>query len=87
MARRILAWQCRYCGVIKKSETICERHERTCLKNPDARNCIVCEHSFKPTVEFLFDEEPACSLMCHKGKVCSRATSAKCEYFKRRKED
>lgn len=75
MAKRVLAWECRYCGAIKKSETICERHERTCLKNPDARNCIVCQHSGTNV--------PGGSLRCRKGKTCSRATSAKCEYFKR----
>lgn len=73
MARRILAWECKYCGAIKKSETICERHEKTCLKNPDARNCIVCKHSYNRDVK----------ISCCKGKVCSRATSAKCEYFER----
>lgn len=86
MARRILAWECRYCGAIKKSETICDRHEITCVKNPDARNCIVCKNSFKRTVEFLVDNETGPSLLCRKGKVCSRATSAKCEHFER-KED
>lgn len=77
MARRVLAWECRYCGTIKKSETICERHEKTCLKNPDARNCVVCQHSHKPEGD---------SLSCLKGKKCSRATSAKCEHFKRKEE-
>lgn len=85
MARRILAWECRHCGAIKKSETICNRHEQTCLQNPDARNCILCKHSYKPVVDFPPDE-PTPSLMCKKGKTCSRATSAKCEYFGR-KED
>lgn len=76
MARRVLAWECRYCGAIKKSETICNRHEKTCLKNPDARNCIVCAHSAKSVS----------ALICSKGKVCSRATSAKCEHFKREED-
>lgn len=76
MPRRILAWECRYCGAIKKSETICNRHEITCLSNPDARNCIVCKHSHTPA--------PVGPLKCRKGKICSRATSAKCEHFERR---
>lgn len=84
MARRILAWECRYCGAIKKSETICERHEITCLKNPQARNCVVCENGYKPTIEFLSEDDKVPSLLCKKGKVCSRATSAKCEYFARK---
>lgn len=75
MARRVLAWECRYCGDIKKTENICLRHEKTCLKNPDAQNCIVCEHSIPSENS---------TLRCLKGKKCSRATSAKCEYFTKR---
>lgn len=76
MARRILAWECRYCGAIKKTENICLRHEKTCMKNPDARNCILCKHSSnKPGTR---------ELLCQKGKKCSQATSANCEHFTRK---
>ena len=77
MAKRVLAWECRYCRAIKKSENICERHEKTCLHNPDARNCIRCVHSNKTEN----------GLVCKKGKVCSRATSAKCEHFEKEYEN
>lgn len=77
MARRVLAWQCKYCGEIKKSETIAVRHELTCVKNPDARNCMVCAYSV--------GSENTRELLCQKGKTCSRAVSAKCEHFKRKK--
>lgn len=79
MARRILAWECKYCGAIKKNETIALRHEVTCLKNPDARNCILCIFSFR--------NEQMNKLVCRKGKICSRAISASCEYFRRKEED
>lgn len=75
MARRVLAWECRYCGAIKKTENICLRHEKTCMKNPDARNCILCTQSIT--------NSDTKQLICKKGKVCSRATSAACEHFER----
>lgn len=76
MARRILAWECRHCGAIKKTENICLRHEKTCMKNPDARNCILCQHSVSTVGEK--------QLLCQKGKKCSQATSANCEHFIRK---
>lgn len=76
MARRVIAWECKYCGEIKKSETIALRHEITCLMNPEARNCILCRHSMK-------DIETK-NLVCQKGRTCSRAVSAKCEHFRRK---
>jgi hypothetical protein len=76
MARRVLAWECRYCGTIKKTENICVRHEKTCMKNPDARNCILCQHSIT--------NSGTRDLVCKKGKKCSQATSANCEYFGRK---
>ena len=79
MARRILAWECRHCGTIKKTENICIRHEKTCMKNPDARNCILCEHSYTE-----IGQTGLAGLICKKGKKCSQATSANCEYFVRR---
>ena len=75
MARRVLAWECKYCGAIKKSETIALRHEITCVKNPDARNCMVCTYS---------QGNGSGTLLCQKGKTCSRAVSAKCEHFKKK---
>ena len=76
MARRVLAWECRHCGAIKKTENICRRHEITCLKNPDARNCILCQHSIA--------KSGTRELLCQKGKKCSQAISAKCEHFNRK---
>ena len=76
MARRVLAYECRYCGDIKKTENICLRHEKTCLKNPDARNCIVCAYSIQ--------QSGARKLLCQKGKICSQAVSANCEHFTRK---
>ena len=76
MARRILAWECRYCGTIKKTENICMRHEKTCMRNPDAHNCILCQHSIT--------QSNTRDLQCQKGKKCSQATSANCEYFTRK---
>lgn len=76
MARRVLAWECKYCGAIKKTEHICVRHEKTCMQNPEARNCILCQHSSTQSGQR--------DLLCQKGKKCSRATSANCEHFVRK---
>lgn len=76
MARRVLAWECKYCGEIKKSETIAVRHEITCVKNPDTRNCLFCIYGMA-----LLDSG---HMLCQKGKTCSRAVSAKCEHFKKK---
>ena len=73
MAKRVLAYECKYCGTLKKSQTIAERHEITCMKGTDPRNCSVCENSF------LTQD----GLKCRKGIKCSSAVSAKCEYFRK----
>lgn len=72
MVRQILAWQCRYCGGVKKTKHIAERHEITCLQNPDAKNCVLCVNSITDP-GFLF-----CSV---RGIKCSSAVSASCEQF------
>jgi hypothetical protein len=79
MARRVLAWECGYCGELKKTENIANRHEASCLKNPNAKNCVLCTHSYKQT---LYGNS---ILVCKEKKVtCSRAISAKCDDFERR---
>lgn len=75
MARRIYAWMCRYCGDIKKTRNVAEKHEIACLKNPNARNCMHCIYSF----------EGVGGLKCEKGKKCTKAVSAVCPYFTRKK--
>ena len=76
MARRVLAYECRHCGAIKKTEKICLRHEKACLKNPESRNCILCQHSIP--------NSGSSKLLCQKGKACSQAISANCEHFVRK---
>ena len=81
MPKQVLAWKCRYCGVLKKTETIADRHEKSCLQNPGAKNCIICVHSTNELGEF---GEPH-ALVCHiKGCGCSRAVSANCDDFKKK---
>lgn len=78
MARQIIAWQCEFCGEIKKSQYIAERHEVACLKNPHAVNCQICAHR---TWDYE-DDKAVCSLT---NKQCTRAVSANCNDFKREK--
>lgn len=75
MATRTLAYECMYCGTLKKSKHICERHEKTCLCNPEAKNCIRCINAYKSEKGLL------CSI---DNKRCSVAVSADCEHFIRR---
>lgn len=95
MARRVLAWECRYCGALKKNENICVRHELSCLENPEAKNCYFCIHSLKSKLNFDLRPEPGLENIqitktkevfhCSKRDcACSRAISANCEYFKRK---
>lgn len=70
MARRVLAWECKYCGALKKSEKICKRHEIGCNKNPDRKNCLDCIHK--------------CGNECSKRKImCSKAVSAYCTDYEK----
>lgn len=75
MAVRTLAYECKYCGALKKTKTICERHEITCLQNPDAKNCVRCAR---------IDKKDGISVCGVTGKKCSVAVSASCEMFVRR---
>ena len=75
MATRTLAYECQYCGALKRTKLICERHEATCFQNPDARNCVLCEHM----------RSGARGRVCFvTGKRCSVAVSANCYSFSRR---
>lgn len=78
MATRTLAYECKYCGALKRTKTICERHELTCFQNPEARNCVLCAHK-KET-----KQGRSCAVT---GKRCSVAVSANCEHFTRRNAD
>lgn len=75
MAIRTLAYECIHCGTLKKSKNICERHEKTCLCNPEAKNCIRCINISKG------ENGLVCSVT---NKRCSVAVSADCEHFIRR---
>ena len=78
MATRTLAYECKYCGALKKTKTICERHELACFSNPDAKNCVLCQRV----------EKTARGRVCGvTGARCSVAISATCEMFVRRKDN
>ena len=75
MATRTLAYECKYCGALKRTKNVCERHELTCFQNSEAKNCMLCEHMR------LGDNGRVCFVT---GKRCSVAVSASCEHFSRR---
>lgn len=71
MARRILMWECEYCGKVKKTEKICKRHEAACLCNPDSKNCLLCKH--------MIDTTPKrCAV---RRCFCSTAVSSNCDHY------
>ena len=80
MARRVLAFECQYCGALKKSKTIATRHEVACMKNPDGRNCILCVHHVKLDTPVTGGGKYWCPL---RDVACSIAVSANCPNFKR----
>ena len=75
MATRTLAYECKYCGALKRTKNVCERHELTCFQNPDAKNCMLCEN---------IRASAAGKVCVVTGKRCSVAVSANCEHFARR---
>lgn len=75
MATRTLAYECKYCGALKRTKNVCERHELTCFQNPDAKNCVLCQN---------MRQGKGGRVCAVTGKRCSVAISANCEYFARR---
>lgn len=41
MATRVLAYECKYCGTLKKTRALMDRHELACLRNPKAKTAHV----------------------------------------------
>lgn len=93
MARKVFAWQCRYCGALKKNEKIAIRHENSCLKNPDAKNCLLCVHKYTHLDDNSIEDSgmfgmTVSSAWCHvKQCACSKAVSGNCTYFENMYED
>ena len=75
MATRTLAYECKYCGALKRTKNVCERHELTCFQNPDAKNCILCNNRTQVN---------GISVCRVTHKRCSVAVSATCDHFDRR---
>lgn len=85
MARRTLAYECRFCGKLFTKYNIAIRHERSCTKNPNSVNCLDCKHcnmdfTIEKDNEFII-KQPHCML---KDLKCSKAVSGNCSDFDRR---
>lgn len=78
MALRVLAYECKYCGTLKKTRALIVRHELACVNNPKAKNCTKCVHIQKTGAR-----RPICGVS---GKLCSTAVSARCKDFQRRED-
>lgn len=75
MALRVLAYECKYCGTLKKTRALIVRHELACKNNPKGKNCTCCTHIQKTGTR------RTCGVS---GKLCSTAVSARCKDFQRR---
>lgn len=77
MAKRVLSYECEWCGEIKKTKHICVRHEKACLRNPDLRNCAACQHS-------RFIDGRNYKMRCAVDqKNCTKLRALTCENFRR----
>ena len=82
MARRVFAYECRYCGKLFKTYKIAERHEVSCLKNPDKINCVDCYYFNPNYIVKLTNGQIATQRTCMKKfKRCSKAISGNCTDF------
>lgn len=94
MATKVEMWQCGFCGELKKRQNIAERHEITCLSNPNCKNCLVCVHCIE-TKEEMYDEGFYTIITTTKTvrrcdlnrSLCSQAVSANCTNFERKEEE
>ena len=75
MATRTLAYECKYCGALKRTKNVCERHEMTCFENPEAKNCLLCSNMT------YRGKGRICGVT---SKRCSVAVSATCKDFVRK---
>lgn len=77
MPNKVLAYECKHCGILKRSLKVCERHELACLQNPDARNCVRCAHMV---------ERNGTRVCAERLLKCSVAVSAHCKLFQERED-
>jgi hypothetical protein len=53
--KKVVRYKCDYCQKLAaKPETI-ERHEEVCLKNPNGKNCYMCEMAYQDDYEIFHD--------------------------------
>lgn len=74
MPKRIFAYECKFCKTIKRSHYICNRHEQTCLKNPESVNCLNCTHMMET------GKGAVCAL---DSKLCNSVKALSCGRFNR----
>lgn len=77
MPNKILAYECKHCGAIKRSYNVCARHELACLKNPEARNCVRCANMVNRN---------GVNVCAERLLKCSVAISAHCKEFVKRED-
>lgn len=82
MARRTLAYECRYCGKLFTRYKMAVRHEKSCLENPNSINCLDCKYCDTEYKVKLSNGNtvirPHCVL---RDLRCSKAVSGNCDNF------
>ncbi len=73
MAYQYIGWRCEYCGKILSSKAYAVRHECTCLRNPNGKNCLTCKHS-------VIRSKTMCSL---DDTECSKSKALNCEHYEK----
>lgn len=44
--KRVIRYKCEYCQKLAARPETIQRHEATCLKNPNGKNCYMCEMAY-----------------------------------------
>lgn len=97
--KQVIRYKCDFCQKLAAHPKTIERHEKVCLKNPDGKNCYMCEmaylddyenyHDYSDTYSTVKDQ---CMCAYTDDVVSSTIGSAdgnmapKCEYFHRDKD-
>lgn len=74
MPRQAIVWECEHCGKKRNySRAWIEKHEASCMANPDSKNCYKCIH-----LGISFVGETYCNMGVENRKSYTAQT---CEYY------
>ena len=53
--KQVIRYKCDFCQKLAAHPKTIERHEKVCLKNPDGKNCYMCEMAYLDDFEIYHD--------------------------------